>query len=204
MEVGYFKQTKKLWLSTRLDMNDMWELVRKGDRVTLWCVETVEKSRKRGMLDGEAEEESCEQVVKKSKKLSKMEERKLDAEKYKESLTKKHGDGYTPFQIKLWAEMCAAKTHSSLEEPPQAAMFKRENKHPKPHSDSSVMDGMFTVMNTLCQAITTKAEPEKPQAILSPMKKAQLRSTLSSWVNYESYMKMVYLMLKSMKSSVLT
>ena len=24
MEVGYFKQTKKLWLSIRLDMNDMW------------------------------------------------------------------------------------------------------------------------------------------------------------------------------------
>ena len=122
-------------------------------------------------------EESCEQVVKKFEKLSKMEERKLDAEKYEESLTKKHGDGYTPFQIMLWAEMCAAKTHSSLEEPPQAAMFKRENKYPKPHSDSSVMDGMFTVINTLCQAITTKADPEKPQAILSPMKKAQLRST---------------------------
>ena len=131
----------------------------KGDHVTLWCVETVDKSRKRGMLDGETEEESCEQVVKKSKELR---ERKLDAEKYEESLTKKHGDGYTPFQIKLWAEMCAAKTHLSLEEPPQAAMFKRENKHPKPHSDSSVMDGMCTVMNTLCQAITTKARNPNP------------------------------------------
>ena len=42
-----------------------------------------------------------------------------------------------------------------------------------------VMSGMVNMMNTLCQALTPKViPPEKRQSIgLSPMKKAELRST---------------------------
>ena len=40
MEVGYFKQCKKLWLNRlRLDMNDMWDLINQNENITLWCIE---------------------------------------------------------------------------------------------------------------------------------------------------------------------
>ena len=45
LEIGYFRRSKKFWLNNRLDMNDFWELILKGESITLWCVETTEHSR---------------------------------------------------------------------------------------------------------------------------------------------------------------
>ena len=48
MDVGYFnKHSKKMWLNNRLDVNDLWDLVYKGENITLWCTETADNSRKR-------------------------------------------------------------------------------------------------------------------------------------------------------------
>ena len=45
MEIGYFNHTKKLWLiNNQLDMDDMWDIVSNGSKVTLWCVGTVEST----------------------------------------------------------------------------------------------------------------------------------------------------------------
>lgn len=44
MEIGYYHHTKKNWLNNRLDMNDMWSLIAKGEKVLIWCV-GKEKSR---------------------------------------------------------------------------------------------------------------------------------------------------------------
>ena len=39
MEFRFYNQSgKKLWINNRLVVNDMWELVSKGDKLTLWCV----------------------------------------------------------------------------------------------------------------------------------------------------------------------
>ena len=89
----------------------------------------------------------------------------------------------TPFQYKLWAEMYVGGGHLSLEELPSAAMFRRDNKQSKKsHSDlnTTVVDGMLTVMNNLCQALTPTKQIDKahsPSPSFSPMKRAQLRST---------------------------
>lgn len=63
-------------------------------------------------------------------------------------------------------------------------MFRRENKSMKQSDlNNTVVDGMLTVMNNLCQALTstkpTKVEkqPCTLSPSLSPMKQAQLRST---------------------------
>ena len=77
LEIGYFRRSKKFWLNNRLDMNDFWELILKGESITLWCVETTEHSRKRTQPDA-SEDEHTERP----KKLSKMEERKSEAEKF--------------------------------------------------------------------------------------------------------------------------
>ena len=43
-------------------------------------------------------------------------------------LKEKHGNTYSPFQYKLWAEMVANESHNSLDEPPAVAMFNRETR----------------------------------------------------------------------------
>ena len=61
MEVGYFKQSKKLWLNNRLDMNDMWDLISKNENITLWCIEVpMPVTRKRSQLDTNAEDNHAE------------------------------------------------------------------------------------------------------------------------------------------------
>ncbi len=111
-----------------------------------------------------------------------MEEKKIESDKYEQVLSEKHGKTYTHFQYKLWAEMYVGKVHPSLEEPPNAAMFRRDNKKSnksQPDLNNTVVDGMLTVMNTLCQALTPTKQVEKqcPTPTFSPMKQAQLRST---------------------------
>ena len=73
--------------------------------------------------------------IERPKKLSRMEERKSEAEKFEKILSEKHGDKFSPFQFKLWAEMCVGKTHQSLKERPAAGMFKCDTKHPKTQPD---------------------------------------------------------------------
>ena len=41
MEVGYFIHSKKLWINSRLDVNDVWNSVGRGEKVTLWCLNTT-------------------------------------------------------------------------------------------------------------------------------------------------------------------
>ena len=114
-----------------------------------------------------------------------MEERKCEAEKFEQILSEKHGGKFSPFQYKLWAEMYVGKIHLSLGEPPAAAMFKRDAKQPKkpPDLNTTVVDGVLTVVNTLCQALApTNRLTEKQCApasspTFSPMKRAQLCST---------------------------
>ena len=186
MDVGYFnKHSKKMWLNNRLDVNDLWDLVYKEENITLWCTETADNSRKRIQQDINTNEteDSCVEKATKKQKLSKIEERKLEAEKYEQILSEKHGNTYTQFQYKLWAEMYVGKVHPSLEEPPNAAMFRHDSKQSKksqPDLNNTVVDGMLTVMNTLCQALTPTKQVEKQgpsTPTFSPMKQAQLRST---------------------------
>lgn len=102
MDIGYFKQSKKFWLNNKLDMNDLWSLRHSGESITLWCIEMIEQTRKHSQADAnEAEDDHGARDTKKPKKLSKMEEKKLEAERCEEILSQKHGDKYTSFQYKL-------------------------------------------------------------------------------------------------------
>ena len=50
MEIGYFHHSQKIWISSRLDVMDMWSLISSGERVTFWCVgkeSLVQASKKR-------------------------------------------------------------------------------------------------------------------------------------------------------------
>ena len=183
MEIGYFRLSKEIWINNRLDRNDLWDVIDNREKVTLWCVEAIpsDQAQKRSRPDEDKGLES----TKKQKKLSRMEERKAEAEKHEQTLLEKHSDKYTRFQYKLRAEMYAGGNHNSLEEPPSAAMFTRDGKHSKKsqHESSAlsttVVDGMLTMMNTLCQTLTSKHTEKQPSisSAFSPMKRAKLRGT---------------------------
>ena len=97
------------------------------------------------------------------------------AKDYESQLRAKHNDAYTPFQYKLWAEMYAKGGHNSLDDPPHASMFSRETK-PQNRSAHDHAAVMVSVIDKLCSAIATKA-PKQMGSTLSPMKRAELRST---------------------------
>lgn len=178
MEIGYFHQAKKMWIKNRLDLTDVWKLVHKGERVTLWSMGTATEptnGQKRPL-----EKNGEEPVSKRAKAQSISEEKKARLADYEHQLQQKHGDKYSRFQIKIWAEALASGQYSDLDNPPGYAMFGRE-KDKKSNKDGHVevvMSGMMNMMNTLCQALTPKVTPpERRQVGLSPMKKAELRST---------------------------
>lgn len=174
MEVGYFCQSKKMWINNRLDLQDALTLISRGDRITLWCVGVTESSRKRG---GSSSDEEQEPESKKSKKLSKAEELKSLTEDYLRQLKEKHVGKFTHFQLKVWAEMLAVGTHDTLDEPPAASMFRSGSKPRTSRSDNdSVISGMMSMVNTLCESVVTNQNTEK-KTLLSPVKKAELRTT---------------------------
>ncbi len=96
MDMGYFnKHSKKMWLNNRLDMSDLWDLVHKGENITLWCAISSRKRIQHDVGTNDTEDISSEKSTKKPKKLSKMEEKKIESDKYEQVLSEKHGKTYT-------------------------------------------------------------------------------------------------------------
>jgi len=66
-----------------------------------------------------------------------------------------------------------------LDEPPAASMFSRTKRQKGTQSESNtndaVVSGMMSVMNTLCQAVTSSND-KLPKSHASPMKRAELRT----------------------------
>lgn len=184
LEVGYFIHSKKVWINNRLDINDVWSMVEKGEKVTLWCLNTTARESVKRKRDEQTDEESRPKKKPSMQSSSAVEERKIKAKENEEKLKELHKDKWTPFQYKLWAEMLVYGTHASLEEPPNASMFTRDKKRSSNNtpSDTVIIDGVMTAMNSLCQALIPKEAPER-QPMSSPMKKAQLRGVYIKQLN---------------------
>ena len=45
MDIGYFHKTNKVCIKSRLDINDVWGLIRKRRKVTLWCIGALSKGQ---------------------------------------------------------------------------------------------------------------------------------------------------------------
>ena len=97
-----------------------------------------------------------------------------------QKLKEQHKDKYTPFQLKLWAEMLTYGTHNSFEEPLNAAMFNRDKKGVSSNGESAVASGMMTAVSSMCQALRPK---DVQETLSSPMKKAQLRGMYMKQLN---------------------
>ena len=89
MEFGFYNQSgKKLWINNRLDVNDMWELVSKGDKLTLWCVgigKNPQSSRNTKRSSNERDKEGAS-GSEPPKKMSRVEEKRALAEENEKKL----------------------------------------------------------------------------------------------------------------------
>ena len=164
----------------------MWGLIRKGEKVTLWCIGALNKGQSESH---KLPSEEAPHSAKKVKKGMTAEDKRAAALEFEEKLLAKHPDKYSRYQIRFWAEMLANGGYSDLDTPPAgAAMFHRETamKRAKPESNNDIlMSGMLTMVNTLCQKLVpqqssdqaTPAPAPIPSATFSPMKKAELCGT---------------------------
>ena len=177
MEMGYFQASRKVWINSRLDVNDLWSLVAKGEKITVWCVGSDESmwSGKRNYEPGLENKENNSSKKLKVSTGPGVESQKELVKEYELDLKKKHEGAYSPFQYKLWAEMYAKGVHSSLEDPPAAAMFNREKLS---RSSTTKNDFVVSVLDKVCNALApTTQNTGKASLTLSPLKKAELRST---------------------------
>ena len=56
MEVGYFSHSTKLWINSRLDVNDVWTSIGKGEKLTLWCLDSTPRQHKKRKRDSGGED----------------------------------------------------------------------------------------------------------------------------------------------------
>jgi len=71
------------------------------------------------------------QSLQRSKKVK---SRRKKSQEYITKLKEKHGDNFTKFQYKLWADMLTSGVHTDINEPPAASTFSHEPKkggHPR-------------------------------------------------------------------------
>ena len=125
---------------------------------------------KRSNVDAENDTDKKKQKMSKSKAL---------AEEYEQELKEKHGDKYTHFQYKLWAEILASGVHPDSDDllllPCMVSCTTK--RHKQLDTRDAVVNGMMSVVNTLCQAVTDKQSNKPPtSSCASPMKKAELHS----------------------------
>ena len=185
MEVGYYIHSTKLWINSRLDINDVWNSVGRGEKLTLWCLNTtprqpLKRKRESAQGNGEDSQGQASKCACSSQGQSTVEERRAKAKGYEQKLVELHKDKWTSFQYKLWAEMLVCGTHTSVDEPPSASMFSRESKRSSSglaansSLNDTVVSGMMTMMNSLCQALVPKSAGT---TCGSPIKRAELRGT---------------------------
>ena len=108
LPIGYFKGSTKITIRTDADIADIWEYVRKGNQVTLWCQGDYPET------SSESEDEPLPAKKKRKgtkKKLSALEEKSNRVEGLIHTLKQKHGDEYNMIQYRLWAEVVDVGTH---------------------------------------------------------------------------------------------
>ena len=152
-EVGYFRGQQKVWIMTDDDLTDAWSTLSKGTS-SLWCRE-VRKSAKQLDSSGEESDIPDEPPLKKAKtckSVSASEDKQRRVEDVKQKLVDKHGGEYSTMQYRLWAEMVAIGSHSSLDTSPCVPMFTGGRTKAKQNSAKLNTD-MTTVFTSMAEAV---------------------------------------------------
>ena len=188
-DVGYYQATTVVTIRSPQDVMEVWNDVKKGVKVILWCDglkesnPTTSKSRKRSKKKIDSDSDSDEDAVvvtsgrtAKKKKSDKDEQ----LEKIVTELKDLHEQQYTPMQYRIWGEMIIGGLYSSKTDAPNTSMFSRAGgKEPKKKSE--VAEALGEVAKHLSSAIagavpSGKRSTSSCSVVTSPAKSIDNRS----------------------------
>ena len=165
--IGYFegRQHTKKWLTSKVDLDAMYTYFNGKMCVNLWC-------------DGKEEDASDDEVVPaSSSKKSVRERKKVQADDELEEiflqLKDKHRSNYSGPQLRLWARMIIAKTHDSVEKPPNVPMITGLNSRQRTDSFSDAMSNAATAFAKALSPVQSSSVPSS--TVSSPSKTVSVR-----------------------------
>ena len=140
-DVGYYQATTVVSIRSTQDVIEVWNDVKKGVKVVLWCDGLKEsnltkaKSRKRSKKRIDSDLDSDEDVIVtsgRSASKKKKSDKDEQLEKTVNELKELHEQQYTLMQYRIWGEMIIGGLYSSKTEAPNTSMFSRAGgKEPK-------------------------------------------------------------------------
>lgn len=186
--VGFYQESKKIWIQNKQDLLDAWRVLEKSKSLTLWCHGRDTHKRKKHDADldaghndaAESDDEGGRSMGKRActagqkKTRSTSEEKAMQVQELKGQLEQKHGTKYSGCQYRLWAEMLFAGVHKDMDEAPQVPMFDRGT--PRKRTSSSGTD-LSNALTDVAVAIKNAFNPPSPSETCTP---TSTRSTYSS------------------------
>ena len=192
--IGFYQETKKMWIQNKEDLRDAWELLDRNKTLTLWCHGQDSRKKKRSAIDLSSEHDAVsnsdsdagEATGSKRRKTSggltnsrtTSEGKATRVQEIKDELEKKHGSKYNGCQYRLWAEMVFAGVHTDKEEPPQVPMFGNQRKHTRTTSNSGadLSDALTGVAIAIKNAFSPDSQRDLSKHAFSPSKAVDMRS----------------------------
>ena len=145
-DVGYFNKNKKLWINCSQDLCDAWSIVRKGGRLTFWCVGVGSESDD-AQKKGASTSNASTSHPSKKRKIS-MDDKAEQVAEIKAELKGIHGYKYNELQYRLWSEVVVSGMHTDMHKPPSYPMFGGPRKTPvKQRSDSQTSPTTSTAIS---------------------------------------------------------
>ena len=65
-KMGYFRRSQKLWVNNKHDLDDTWDTIRSGERLTLWALGTADESNMkhtRTSVESDRDDNLCDRYM---------------------------------------------------------------------------------------------------------------------------------------------
>ena len=184
-DVGFLQGSTVVNIRSSEDLDEVWNDIRKGRTIVLWCdglKEMTSKARKRKQQADDSEDDFDEdadigKTSCKKRKVSEVCERKVD--ETLEKLREKHGNSFTQMEYRIWSEMIVGNIHSSIDLPPNTSMFARAGASggsvQKKKPDSGFAESLTDFVKQL-SGVLSPTNSNRPSPGTSPAKSIESRS----------------------------
>ena len=129
-DVGYYQGTTVVSIRSSQDLKEIWQEMRSGTKVVLWCDglrehEKILGKRKHNSAfsDDSDSEDSQPRPARKAVRSPAINEREKEIEEIMVTLQEKHARKFTQMQYRIWSEMYVGGYFKSLEDHPETSMF---------------------------------------------------------------------------------
>ena len=124
--VGYYQGTTVVSIRSSQDLKEIWQEMRSGTKVVLWCdgLREHENFRKRKHNTAFSDDsDSQPRPARKAVRSPAIKEREKKIEEIMATLQEKHARKFTQMQYRIWSEMYVGGYFKSLEDHPDTSMF---------------------------------------------------------------------------------